>query len=96
MSNTDEQNNQNINDPIHGVKLIDMLEFLVAQIGWKELGIKIKIKCFTDDPSIKSSLTFIRKTAWAREKVERLYVQMARKKMRKPSFKKPNDNTETE
>ena len=65
-------------DPLHGVTLEMMLERLVAALGWEAMGRKIAIRCFTDDPSIKSSLTFLRKTPWAREKVERLYVQTAK------------------
>lgn len=65
-------------DPLHGVTLEMMLERLVATLGWEAMGRKIAIRCFTDDPSIKSSLTFLRKTPWAREKVERLYVQTAK------------------
>ena len=65
-------------DPLHGVTLEMMLEFLVARLGWEAMGRNIAIRCFTDDPSIKSSLTFLRKTPWAREKVERLYVRTAR------------------
>lgn len=63
------------NDPLHGVKLADILEHLVEVYGWEELGDKIRIRCFTHDPSIKSSLTFLRKTPWARTKVERLYLK---------------------
>ena len=62
-------------DPLHGMTLQAILEYLVDKYGWDELGQKIKIRCFTSDPSIKSSLTFLRKTPWAREKVERLYKQ---------------------
>lgn len=62
-------------NPLHGVTLKALLEELVARHGWEELGRRIKIKCFTDKPSITSSLTFLRKTPWAREKVERLYLQ---------------------
>ena len=64
-------------DPLHGVTLEMMLQFLVAELGWEEMGRTVAIRCFTDDPSIKSSLTFLRKTPWAREKVERLYVRTA-------------------
>ena len=64
-------------DPLHGVTLAMMLEYLVSELGWEAMGRTIAIRCFTDDPSIKSSLTFLRKTPWAREKVERLYVQTA-------------------
>jgi uncharacterized protein (DUF2132 family) len=67
-------------DPLHGVTLEMMLERLVAALGWEAMGRKIAIRCFTDDPSIKSSLTFLRKTPWAREKVERLYVELRKER----------------
>ena len=60
-------------DPLHGVTLAAMLEHLVARYGWPGLGSRIAIRCFTDDPSIASSLKFLRKTPWARAKVESLY-----------------------
>ncbi len=63
------------NDPLHGVKLADILEYLVAKYGWDELSAIIRIRCFAHDPSIKSSLTFLRRTPWARAKVERLYIK---------------------
>ena len=66
------------NNPLHGVKLEDMLNRLVDEYGWEELGQEINIRCFTHDPSIKSSLTFLRKTPWARAKVEELYLWMIR------------------
>jgi len=69
-----EPNNRQPNNPLHGLKLIDILEELVAVYGWEELGMNIKINCFTKDPSIKSSLKFLRKTPWARDKVEQLYL----------------------
>ncbi|MDP4680358.1 MAG: VF530 family protein [Cyclobacteriaceae bacterium] len=62
------------NNPLHGVKLATILEFLVEKHGWEKLGTKINIRCFTQNPSVKSSLVFLRKTPWAREKVERLYL----------------------
>ena len=62
------------NDPLHGVKLIDILEFLEKKYGWEELGKRINIRCFNFDPSVKSSLKFLRKTPWARSKVEQLYL----------------------
>ncbi|PKD16055.1 hypothetical protein APR41_09665 [Salegentibacter salinarum] len=62
------------NNPLHGVKLAEILDFLVTRYGWEEMGNRINIKCFTQDPSIKSSLKFLRKTPWARTKVERLYL----------------------
>ncbi len=69
---------QQANNPLHGVTLEAIVTELVAFYGWDELGERIPIRCFTQDPSLKSSLTFLRKTAWAREKVERLYVGMMR------------------
>jgi uncharacterized protein (DUF2132 family) len=62
-------------DPLHGVTLQMMLEKLVDFYGFDTLSELIKIKCFTDNPSVKSSLTFLRKTPWARTKVEALYVR---------------------
>ena len=61
-------------DPLHGITLAMILEQLVVQIGWDEMGRIIPVRCFTHDPSIKSSLTFLRKTPWARAKVESLYL----------------------
>lgn len=63
------------NNPLHGKTLEMILIHLVDKYGWKQLGQKINIKCFTNDPSIKSSLTFLRKTPWARQKVEDLYIK---------------------
>ena len=62
------------NNPLHGIKLADILEHLVAKYGWDELGDTINIRCFQYDPSIKSSLKFLRRTPWARAKVEQLYL----------------------
>ena len=62
-------------DPLHGVTLEKLLTELVAAYGWAELGARIEIRCFNFDPSIKSSLQFLRKTPWARKKVEELYLQ---------------------
>ena len=62
-------------DPLHGVTLKMVVTQLVDTYGWEELGRRINIKCFTNDPSISSSLKFLRKTPWAREKVEALYLQ---------------------
>ena len=61
-------------NPLHGITLAMMLEQLVAHYGWEMLGQMIKINCFNFHPSIKSSLTFLRKTPWARTKVEELYL----------------------
>ena len=63
------------NNPLHGIKLQQILEFLVAKYGWEELGLRININCFKSDPSIKSSLKFLRRTPWARDKVENLYLK---------------------
>ena len=65
-------------DPLHGVTLERIVTELEARYGWAELGERIKIRCFTHDPSVGSSLKFLRKTPWAREKVEELYVWMRR------------------
>lgn len=62
------------NHPLHGVTLKTILEELVAHYGWEELAAQIKIQCFIKNPSVNSSLTFLRKTPWAREKVEKYYV----------------------
>ena len=70
--------NEQPNNPLHGVKLADILEYLVKQYGWRELGSRINIRCFNSDPSIKSSLKFLRKNQWARDKVERLYLNSVR------------------
>jgi uncharacterized protein (DUF2132 family) len=64
------------NNPLHGVTLAAIVQRLVSEYGWDELGDRIPIRCFTHEPSIKSSLTFLRKTPWARAKVEQLYVQL--------------------
>ena len=62
-------------DPLHGITLKMVVTRLVEKYGWEELGRRIKIKCFTSDPSIASSLKFLRKTPWARQQVEALYLQ---------------------
>ncbi|WP_396217952.1 VF530 family DNA-binding protein [Flavobacterium sp.] len=66
-------------DPLHGITLKAILEKLVEYYGFDTLGELIKIKCFNENPSIKSSLTFLRKTEWARKKVEELYVRSLKK-----------------
>lgn len=63
-------------DPLHGVTLQNVLVELQAHFGWDGLAERVDIRCFKSDPSIKSSLTFLRKTPWARAKVEALYVQL--------------------
>ncbi len=67
-------------DPLHGKTLQALLESLVETYGWENLGQRINIKCFTTNPTISSSLTFLRKTPWARAKVESLYLYSQRKK----------------
>ena len=69
-------------NPLHGITLEAMLNELVAHFGWPELGQQIDIRCFTSDPSVGSSLKFLRKTPWAREKVESLYLFMRREQAR--------------
>jgi uncharacterized protein (DUF2132 family) len=71
--------NEQPNNTLHGVTLEMILTQLVEQYGWGELGKRITIKCFTDNPSIKSSLKFLRRTPWARKKVEELYLKSAKK-----------------
>lgn len=63
-----------INNPLHGITLEQMVTHLVAHFGWKKLGRLIEIRCFNFDPSVKSSLQFLRRTPWARKKVEDLYL----------------------
>jgi uncharacterized protein (DUF2132 family) len=70
------------NNPLHGITLEQIINDLVAHYGWEYMGYTIKIKCFTDNPSVKSSLTFLRKTPWARAKVEAMYVNMVKKQKR--------------
>lgn len=62
-------------DPLHGLTLEMIVTALVARYGWEELGRQIRIKCFTNDPSVASSLKFLRRTPWARAKVEALYLK---------------------
>lgn len=66
---------QQPNNPLHGKTLEMILTYLVEIYGWQQLGSKITIRCFTNNPSIKSCLTFLRKTPWARKKVEELYLE---------------------
>ena len=70
---TDQKNN-----PLHGLTLEMILNRLVEDFGWEELGQRIRINCFTSDPSIASSLKFLRKTPWARSKVEQLFLDSAK------------------
>ena len=68
------------NNPLHGITLETIVTALVDHYGWAALGQQITIRCFTDDPSIASSLKFLRRTPWAREKVEGLYLFMLRER----------------
>ncbi len=63
------------NNPLHGVTLAAMLEFLVEHVGWPAMAREVPVRCFTHDPSHASSLKFLRKTPWAREKVEQFYLR---------------------
>ena len=63
-------------DPLHGVTLEAILTRLAAELGWEAMGKAVRIRCFTHEPSIKSSLTFLRKNPWAREKVEKMYLRL--------------------
>ena len=65
-------------DPLHGITLERMVEHLVEQLGWRTMGERIPVRCFTSDPSVPSSLKFLRKTPWARAKVESLYLEVVR------------------
>jgi len=65
---------QNKNNPLHGITLKIILEELYEKYGWEKLGEQIRINCFSNNPSMKSCLTFLRKTPWAREKIEKLYL----------------------
>ncbi len=69
---TEEQ----LKNPLHGVKLVQILERLVAHYGWEYLGERVNIRCFINNPTMKSSLGFLRKTTWAREHVEDIYLEM--------------------
>ena len=67
-------------DPLHGVTLEAILNELVRTVGWEKMASRIKIRCFVDEPSIKSSLVFLRKTPWARAKVEFMYIKVMQQK----------------
>lgn len=74
--------NEQPRNPLHGVTLERMVTELVDRLGWDELGRRIRIRCFRTDPSVASSLGFLRKTPWAREKVERLYLRLRPRRSR--------------
>ncbi len=76
MSDEPRDANGHLIRELHGVTLANILEYLVDQLGWAELAAQIRINCFAVNPSLKSSLTFLRRTPWARQKVEALYVEV--------------------
>lgn len=80
MDNDNSAPQEQPNNPLHGVKLVTILESLVDYYGWEELSMKVNINSFKNNPSIKSSLKFLRRTPWARDKVESLYLYMLRKR----------------
>lgn len=71
-------------NPLHGITLERMLNELVEAMGWERMGRRVRIACFTSDPSVSSSLKFLRRTPWAREKVEALYLELQRKQKPRP------------
>ena len=75
-------NQEQPRNPLHGLTLEEIVRELEAYFGWVELGQRIPVRCFTHDPSVNSSLKFLRKTPWARDKVEGLYLFMLREKRR--------------
>jgi uncharacterized protein (DUF2132 family) len=81
-------------DPLHGVTLERMVTELSEHFGWKTMGERIKVRCFTSDPSVASSLKFLRKTPWAREKVESMYLFMLREKARNARASSPATSEE--
>lgn len=82
------------NNPLHGITLEKLLTQLVDHFGWPALAVRIKINCFKSDPSIKSSLKFLRKTPWAREKVEQLYIKTFSQGANEPAPKKKAPKSE--
>jgi uncharacterized protein (DUF2132 family) len=74
MENENKTENQP-NNPLHGVKLVDILEHLEDKFGWEEMGERLNINCFLNEPRFKSSLKFLRTTPWARDKVESMYLK---------------------
>jgi uncharacterized protein (DUF2132 family) len=74
-----EEPREHPKDPLHGVTLAQIVQALQERHGWEEMGRRIRVRCFNENPSIKSSLTFLRKTPWAREKVEAWYLRELRR-----------------
>lgn len=75
-------NKHQASNPLHGVTLEEIITFLVEDYGWEKLGRYIKIQCFTNNPSVQSSLKFLRRTPWARAKVEKLYITSLKRSKR--------------
>lgn len=86
-------NEQQAKNPLHGVTLEQIINLLVADYGWEKLGKYIKIGCFTSNPSVQSSLKFLRKTPWAREKVENLYISTLKRAHKDGSHHKKRKHT---
>lgn len=86
MLNTENLKKDYSKDPLHGKTLQSIVEFLYEKYGWEDLGKRVNIKCFQVNPSIKSSLTFLRKTDWAREKVQSLYLYALRSEKREKNI----------
>lgn len=78
------------NNPLHGIKLADILALLIDQIGWEAMAQEVKIRCFANNPTLKSSLNFLRKTPWARTEVEALYLKVVAGKYRPKRVSKRN------
>ena len=91
MSDKIKYSTEQPNNLLHGVKVVEMLEGLVDEYGWEELGMRINIRSFNNNPSIKSSLNFLRKTAWAKEKVERLYLKLVEDYLAAKEIEKRSD-----
>jgi uncharacterized protein (DUF2132 family) len=87
LMNDASTTNEQPRNPLHGLTLEAIVSELEAYFGWAELGQRIPIRCFTQDPSVSSSLKFLRKTPWARDKVEGLYLFMLREKRRNEGSK---------
>jgi len=83
-----DMTDQQANNPLHGITLEMILTHLVEYYGWEEMGSLIRIRCFNYDPSIKSSLAFLRKTPWARKKVENLYMRQKRIRLKRKRISK--------
>jgi len=78
---------EQLDNPFHGVKLVQVLERLVAHYGWEYLGERTNLRCFKNNPSMKSSLGFLRRTTWAREHVEDIYLEMVENKRKQDEIK---------